>query len=371
MRSLWRIVGLALALALAPGGASAADVVEQLPNSTPISHFGDTAVWSSKDPATNLYRLVAYRGGQQRVLPVAPRSVPFDVDLGPGPDGGLSAVYSRCREEPRSLGVPPIPAYTTGRGCDIYRFELSTERETKLSGASTNQASEMLPSIWRNEIAFARAYEQREGQRDGLELSVLPYLYVRCIDNCSGKTGSRRQRGGFRGRTGLPGPIALDLYGVRLGFIWSFQGSGETSQYRARMDTTTGGHRVIAETGGGGLSRSWFVSAAFDRGRFFFGMDCFGDPGGCGDLGRRRKLLRYRISTGELTKALLPGPGDTLLTVSREHGETFYVRERSTGNPGRPCVGVRPPGEDETVCEVVRIPEGELSFRSTLRLGGE
>lgn len=44
------MVGFALVLVLAPGSASAADVIERLPNSTPISHFGDAALSRSAGP---------------------------------------------------------------------------------------------------------------------------------------------------------------------------------------------------------------------------------------------------------------------------------------------------------------------------------
>ena len=167
-------------------------------------------MWSQFDAAIAGYRLLeahASPAGQvTTVLPVAPRSVPFDADVGPGADGAPTVVYSRCATEPR-LGADQLPVWATGRGCDVYRFALGGDRaRARVAGVSTGDASEFLPSIWRDRVAFGRVYEQRAGTR-----GVYPYVYVRG----DGAVGA--PAGGLRGETGLPGPTSLDLAGVRLG----------------------------------------------------------------------------------------------------------------------------------------------------------
>lgn len=165
------------------------------------------------------YEMTASIGGSAVRLPVAPRrGVPFDVDLGPDGSGGVTAVHSRCATEPTEaiasrsgVKVPllagPTPVYAAGRGCDLYRYDFSTGRERRVAGASTTAASEVLPAIWRDTIAFVRVYDRRSGRR-----GRLPYVYVRSLS--TGRTA--RRRGGLRGLYGLPGPTSTDLYGHTL-----------------------------------------------------------------------------------------------------------------------------------------------------------
>lgn len=148
-----------------------------------VDAYGDVVAWSERQgQATSEggpYHLTVLREGSVRRLPVAPRSLPFDVDLGPDEDGRVVAVYSRCEREPSTddpgfVYSMPYPAYTRGGGCDIYRFDFATGQERKVAGASTDQASEVLPSIWGDSIAFARVYEQRSGERGRVSLPLHP-----------------------------------------------------------------------------------------------------------------------------------------------------------------------------------------------------
>src|SRR4051812_10006070 len=98
-----RILALALvAAAVAPAGASAAaPVVATVDAPTHLSGYAGGLVWSARDPATGRFALMytdpAYPAA---ALPVPQRSVPFDADLGPGPDDTPWIVYSRCKTEP-------------------------------------------------------------------------------------------------------------------------------------------------------------------------------------------------------------------------------------------------------------------------------
>lgn len=123
-----------------------------------VSVHGGTAVWSARTPRGFVLR--ARSGGATRTLPVRPREVPFDVDLGPGRDGGLVAAYSRCRVEARERATGTVlPAYARGRGCDVYAYGFRTRRETRISSVSTARRSEVLPSVWRGGIAFVRTID--------------------------------------------------------------------------------------------------------------------------------------------------------------------------------------------------------------------
>ncbi|MCP9489450.1 MAG: hypothetical protein MSC31_06195 [Solirubrobacteraceae bacterium MAG38_C4-C5] len=243
-----------------------------------IDAHGDVVIWSERQEESGSqsgsYHLTAMTQDGVGRLPVAPRSVPFDVDLGPDEGGRLMAVYSRCEREPSTddpgfVYAMPYPAYTRGDGCDIYRFDFATERERKVAGASTDQASEVLPSIWGDSIAFARVYE-RSGER-----GRVPHLYVRPLAGGS----SQRQPGGSRGASGLPGPVSLDLYGRRLSFVWNYatgRGSGDSGGVsEVRLDTIGGSHRVLSQAGhegtGGGASYASFLSPQGVDGRVVYG----------------------------------------------------------------------------------------------------
>jgi hypothetical protein len=112
-------------------GSAAADVVLGSATCSPgslsgcagVSAYGDALLWSSFDPASGLYRLVAVRssGSAPTVLPAAGRPVPFEADLGPDASGRPVAVYGRCAGE---AGGPAT-------GCALYRFDLATGRETR------------------------------------------------------------------------------------------------------------------------------------------------------------------------------------------------------------------------------------------------
>lgn len=309
-----------------------------------VDAYRDVVVWSEREDPPGAeapsYHLVALIDGSARRLPVAPRSVPFDVDLGPGADWRTVAVYSRCAQEPQppyALGdapSAPYPAYTSGRGCDLYRFDFETARERKIEGASTDQASEVLPSIWRDRIAFARVYEQRSGSR-----GVLPYLYTRDLDGGP----SEREPGGARGATGLPGPTSLDLYGRRLAFVWNHR-TGETGGVtELRVNTLGGGRRVLSSARHDGTdSYATFLSPQGVHGRIVYGYQrvhveyesfAIPQPGGSHTDAVRitgksvaSLLLRYRITNGD--REALTAPGQ-LAGVSTTAREGLFVAQRS------------------------------------------
>ena len=148
-----------LTLLALPAVARADFTVASVQRPTPVSGYQGRLVWSQFDPAIAGYRLFeahASPNGQVTTqLPVAPRSVPFDADVGPGADGAPTVVYSRCATEPR-LGADQLPLWASGRGCDVYRLALGATAESRVAGVSTGDASEFLPSIWRNRVAFGR-----------------------------------------------------------------------------------------------------------------------------------------------------------------------------------------------------------------------
>ncbi|HEV2058787.1 MAG TPA: hypothetical protein VGR11_05480 [Solirubrobacteraceae bacterium] len=235
--------------------------------------------------------------GDAQAVPVAPRGVPFDVDLGPGTDGGVLAVYSRCRQEPemdrRSTG--PLPAWTTARGCDLYRYDFRTGQEAMLDGPSTAN-TEVLPTIWRERVGFVRIYQDRDGLR-----GRAPYVYVRDAGR-----RSVRQPGGGRGSTGLPGPLSLDLEGTLLAMSWTYERThGGVSELR--LGTATAGGREVTKLDGEGWRRSVarYLTASISAARVFAG---FQRSIAEGDASRSlvSRMDRYTFADGELARAEVP-----------------------------------------------------------------
>jgi hypothetical protein len=182
-----------------------------------ISSYGGVLVWSHWDPSARTFRLSARLQGQITILPIGPRTIPFDVDLGPDPHGGTVAVYSRCSHEQPAwvLGVTSSSVRAPS-GCSLYRYDFATQRELRISGiVGAGSASFYLPTLWKNEIAYVRSRG-----------SGAPALYAQPL---SVRRGHRTVALALpNGPAGSPGPVALDLRGGELAFAWD---DGERDQF--------------------------------------------------------------------------------------------------------------------------------------------
>jgi hypothetical protein len=313
----------ALVGSLVIAAPAAAQDVATLDRSSPIAAYGGRLLWSAYQPDTASWALVTRVDGTTSTVPVARRKVPFDADLGPGPTGSVVAVYSRCTTEITPSGSFGPSLYGKGRGCDLYLFDFASGQETKITSANAPHASEFWPTIWKGTLAFARTYDDK---RD------LPYIYTRPL---TGSARSTRQPGGPRSGCAkcddrLSRPVALDLYGKRLAFAWQYIGTGEGFDTDIRMDTIGGGHVRVAHQPGGGLTQVEPAWPAFEAGRLYWAVGCFGDPGGCPG---RYGLRRYRISTGETERAAGPA---SVLSHDRDQGTTWILDD---AQPGTSCLG--------------------------------
>src|SRR5687768_741346 len=100
MRRCW-LVWVSLAVFLSPAADAAADeVIATTARPTPVSAHAGRIVWSTYDPAERAFFLAQSFGGVTSRVPVRPRTVPFDADLGPDVNGETVAAYSRCAREP-------------------------------------------------------------------------------------------------------------------------------------------------------------------------------------------------------------------------------------------------------------------------------
>jgi hypothetical protein len=337
----------ALFLIAVPSPAFADQTIASVLAPTPISAFGGRLAWSAFDPAQLSYRLMAQVDGAIAAVPVAPRGVPFDVDLGSGPNGAAIAVYSRCKREPArrdpaiSNVVAQLPDWSTGRGCDIYRFDFTSGRETKIVSGSTRGASEFLPTVWKSRIAFARVYERRKGGAGDRA-----YLYARLL-TARGRAqrlpvGARSKERFCTGRPRRcrielePGPTALDLAGRRLAFGWDSGDEGPTSAvYLDTLGSKRADKRLVSRVGSGDIQAEEILSPQVADGQVVWALTLFGDE--TSSVSRR-----YRIADGSLTEAPLAtvDPADAFIRpviASTVEGDRVIYLASGVTATGEPC----------------------------------
>ena len=298
-------VRLAVATVAAVLGLAApvrAQALLQLPGPSTVSAYRGTIAFSQLNPATHRWSLMLRTGEVVTAADVAPRGVPFDVDLGPDAHGRTVAVYSRCATEPAPLTTGAIAYPSRARGCRIYRYDPA-------AGTERRQASGYLPAIWKGTLVFAR------GDRDAT-------LYARA----SGRTrrlddGGRRfcrarnracERGTAVRYTGV------DVAGSRAAVARELDGIGE---FPATQMVLTGPRRrpVVVEARVNGLSFRAMRFPAFDAGRLYYAEACAGDPASC-----LRLFRRYSIATGTLASA--PSPSLYLVGFSQSGPDAYSVQ---------------------------------------------
>jgi hypothetical protein len=376
MRRVHSIMLVLAALAVPSATAHADETIATLARATPVSAFDGRAVWSDYDPVQRAYFLTQHVNGVTSRLAVQPRSVPFDVDLGPDADGKTVATYSRCRREPpprdpRTGNVIAVQLFqwSRARGCDIFMFSFDTGTEVRVRYASTRGASEFLPSVWTDRIAFARVFERRRGRA-----GQRAYLYMRpnSLMASPGPRGrSQRVPAGARAHdrfcTGRPrrcrrdvepGPTALDLRTRRLAFTWDSTFGGPTSALY--VDTLHAGRRTgrrrIELVGSGDIQGSELVASQFDLdGHLVWFATFFGDM-------TASYVRRYRVIDRERDQAQLePQPGEALIrsVVAGGVDDSSVLYLLSGLEPGDPCSPMAPciatPGcSDAQPCELRR-----------------
>jgi hypothetical protein len=339
MTAVRRLAGSMLilgAVLFAQASAAQADVTyATVAHPTPVSFFAGRLAWSAFEPARNGYVLMTHQGGVTSTVPVQPRGVPFDADLGPDGHGDTVAVYSRCGREPSFSpeGNAP-PEWSSGRGCNVFQFNFATGRETRVASANTDGNSEFLPSIWETTIAFARVYERRPGRAGDRA-----YLYARTL---LGTPSSTRLPAGPRAVPVETGPAALDLRGRRLAFAWATRGDCPGAVTGIWLDTVGGGQQRIQSACHSSHQGRAVVSPTISGGRVYYSRsNTIGE-----ELGSRIRYYRIKTRTRREVLAL---PRAAALATATDAGRTFYLAAvafpaRCTGGvPGVPPLPGEPP----------------------------
>ncbi|HEY2162203.1 MAG TPA: hypothetical protein VGH24_12920 [Solirubrobacteraceae bacterium] len=200
----------AAAAALPAATASAATTIAVEPYASKLAAYGGVLAWSHWNATLAEFQLMARYGGSDHLLPVAPRSVPFDVDLGPDASGHTVAVYSRCGQDRSAWTLgPEFGSFAAPGQCVLYRYDFASGSETRIAGLPGG-GSYYLPTIWKNQLAYVR-----------IGPSGIPRLFVQQL-RPSGRRPTRliALPGGPASATGGPGPVSLSLRAGELAFAW-------------------------------------------------------------------------------------------------------------------------------------------------------
>lgn len=339
------VVPLVTAIGLAssaPAEGRAIDEIAQVDKVTTVSAYGGHVVWSAREPQTGAYRLADLFKGAISYLPVRARSVPFDVDLGPGSDGRPVAAYSRCASEPTDVDFDGLPTWAQAKECSIRVYDFGTGRERRLAGEASGRASHFLPSVWRDRIGF---FQTRPGQRRTRGVLV-PQLVVRRV----GRSARARQLPvGNVPKAPFPArwltPTALDV-GVRrlvFGWEWSSEGHGHGIT-EVRLLTSTSAHRSLLVAYGvvGEGCLHTVLSPVIDHERITFVRHET-----CGPA----SVKRYALASGRRFGAPAPGVPVAFTRdpfAPRDAGTLIAAAKSSEfGGPDAcaPALGVAPPPE--------------------------
>jgi hypothetical protein len=358
-----------VALLACPTAAAGDATLARLARPAPVSTYDGRIVFSDYEASTGLFHLTQLFEGRLSRLPVAPRSVPFDVDVGQNFGNQPVAAYSRCRQEPTGRdprtgnALAQMPQWSSGRGCDVYTLNLQTNVEIRIGGVGSRGGSEFLPAVWRSRIVFARVYEHRRGVA-----GKRAYLYYHSLTRGrnsrrlpAGSRSRERSCGGKPRRCARlvePGPTTLDLTGRFLAFGWdSMEDGGPTSSIYLEKLRARGvaRRRLVARGASGEIQAHELMGPQLDtRGRITWIESLFGDS-------TRSTLRRYTIGNGNRSSAPLEPKASeafvrTIIGSAVDETSPLYlssglVPTTAPCTPQAPCL-VEPGCSDRQPCEL-------------------
>jgi hypothetical protein len=135
-----------LAAVAPPAGAGAATTTTDLAPiaaDVPIAAYSGWVAWSEKG-ADGQWRLVTFHDGvKETPASVAPRSVPFDLDVGVNGRDRPAVTFSRCVVEPAT-------------SCRLRQVDLDSRAESGIPVPGRGAGSDSVPSLWGYRVAFQR-----------------------------------------------------------------------------------------------------------------------------------------------------------------------------------------------------------------------
>lgn len=279
-----------------------------------VAAWSGTTAWSSLDPATKGFRLVVSEQGAPPVAaPVAQRDGAFDVDLGTSRSGATYAVYSRAG--------------------DLYRLGIRTGREERLTTLSSS-AQEVLPTIFRGEIAFLR-----KGPRvDRLMIG----------NTTSGSRGPQTlvALSHDKGRI-----VGAELSYDRIAYVVERKGASGFGEQLVHVRTLRGRDRVVYRAASGGANAASVTRPSLSDSLKSFVFARVNNASGAGN-----RIVRYEVRSGRLSYAA--GSSRYLSTgyVDAARGVAVFRDDSGTGT----CFGNVNDTPDKTQCRVELT--GPLTF---------
>ena len=305
MRSTRMAAAAALMATMAFTASATAQELDErittLDRATPVAAQGGVVAWSVRDAATGLYRLAVLNGTRWGLVDVRPRTIPFDVGVGTGPNG-MTVTYSRCAfEAPErfSGGLSVLPDHTRGRTCRMYGYEVARAQERRLGGSRNG----VLPTAHGGRLAYAVPGSRRLRE-------------VRAVDGADLRERGRGPRGHHA--------TSLDLTSRRrLASAW--QG---VRRSRLRLDGT-----LVARVG----RPAHLLGMGFDAGVLFFRVTCLGTPSGCPEA-----YWAYRPGSQDRFSA---PESSNIVAAAHGGGKTYALRGQDNGS----AIGC----SAATLCELV------------------
>jgi len=213
---------------------------------TPIAAYGGWVAWSEKGP-DGLYRIVTFHDGVKETLShIAPRTVPFDLDLGPGAVERPVITFSRCVVERDITAMEP---WSKARSCRLRQVALPGGGESGVPVPGRGSASDSTPSRWGYRVAFQRRAKGADVSQIKLydmehrRMKTLPHGSV--PHGCPYSTGCPHPR--YAGETG-----ELDLGARELAYTWRVTSplvTGVGFAWEVRVVPTGTGRPLLAGDG--------------------------------------------------------------------------------------------------------------------------
>jgi hypothetical protein len=300
MKPLAALIALLVLLAgAAPAAAEQRLATEAAPFTADA--YGDVIAWSSFDATTKTYALRVLRASAPvDTSAVAASKAPFDLDVGPGPNGAPLVVYSR-------------------RG-DLLQFDPATGAEQPLAEVNT-KGTEVHPSIDGKALAFVRTARGHKAR---------PTLYLR-----KGGDTRKQPRPRFKDTLAIE-DVELSARGL---FVVYRTDVVPTCCTRAVLYKVDGKRlRWIFAVGSGGANFGQLVTPSGAGRSVYFARTNEGS-------GQGNTVFRFDLKT----KKLFSARGTSRAESVTWRGDRFLMSRNSAG-----CIG--PPGMDPTAtptCELL------------------
>lgn len=227
--------------------------------------------------------------------------------------------------------VTGLPNFREGRGCDVYRFDFASRRERRVSRASSAHGSEVLPSVWRDRLAFVRFPSVKGGGSYIPRRSYVPQIVVTTLTGRAVTSkifsGDRRR---VRASESSVGGVGLDLYGSRLAYVWDWAEDecpaalrrspdgerGVSVRSELWLSSVTGAQRRLATGCNEGATKR-ITGPTFSSGRLFYART------GDASIPGSSRLAAYRLASGHTRLASLTDcVGSLAVSRAELFGET-------------------------------------------------